>query len=803
MTFPKTTWNNGGAPGISAEQLNRMEQGIADAHDQIEKDSTQQATLTHGQNVITTDQSSPLDVRIKGRTLVNHTGREGGFHSQGKWDANLTIDTSIYKFGTSSGKIDNSAGTGEKTSTNPQKMYLNGKYILFGVWVKSASGTPEIDVNLFGRDSSNSIVSSNFIRTTVTNQWEFIYKKVDLTANTDDHFITRLDINTFGTADDVVNFDGLIVYEIDSNTSNAIDVDPEYTGDKLVEKLPYVDSVKHVQNPVVKTAGKNLLPPFTEWTLHANATVISPYELELNATGDNQTSSVVIDVAKNTDYIFSSTHNGKVQIYGVTQNSFIKFFQVNQVIAFNSGSNNQIRVDLSNEILGAGTFTFANPQLELGSTATEFEPQNPSYLYGVTKLASNVGGSVKDEMYQRDGQWYRLNRWKKDVVLDGALGWAFHADAAGYKRVKIPLTPIAINGSKSGVVKNEGKIIQYDGNGTTIDSFTILAAGDYFYINISDTDSGWTDAMTPTVNMIKGYFNGWKYTGDGTTHSWVSIVDGSASPTQTESYVSSNIAPNFTPYELTYQLATAQEESVTVEGALNLIDGGNQVSVEEGVVVREVAKPVYYSDTGYYYLNTNSSALDASNFKWRTEKIKEIFKNGKKDTDNWIIEGASDAYGKERAKILKADFDSTATYSVTYIALDKYLLTVNTTEVVAEYNTNLHSVVSSVVKRQADIETHNTIQDWQFENVAVKGAGERIEKGVIRVDTVSSVSGTVTITFEKAFSETPIISAITEYSVYNAYCGSVTTTGFTLGIRHIDNVSMSSGGPVHWTAIGK
>lgn len=33
MAYSKTTWNNLAAPAINAENLNKIEQGIADAHD--------------------------------------------------------------------------------------------------------------------------------------------------------------------------------------------------------------------------------------------------------------------------------------------------------------------------------------------------------------------------------------------------------------------------------------------------------------------------------------------------------------------------------------------------------------------------------------------------------------------------------------------------------------------------------------------------------------------------------------------------------------------------------------------------
>lgn len=41
MAYTKTQWNPGGAPGISAQNLNKIEQGISDAHDIAEDAKTQ------------------------------------------------------------------------------------------------------------------------------------------------------------------------------------------------------------------------------------------------------------------------------------------------------------------------------------------------------------------------------------------------------------------------------------------------------------------------------------------------------------------------------------------------------------------------------------------------------------------------------------------------------------------------------------------------------------------------------------------------------------------------------------------
>jgi hypothetical protein len=56
---------------FSAGNMNRIEQGIYDAHQMLEKQSQQSTTIGHGLNVINASQNSPLDIKIEGRTLVN------------------------------------------------------------------------------------------------------------------------------------------------------------------------------------------------------------------------------------------------------------------------------------------------------------------------------------------------------------------------------------------------------------------------------------------------------------------------------------------------------------------------------------------------------------------------------------------------------------------------------------------------------------------------------------------------------------------------------------------------------------
>ena len=63
-------------------------------------------------------------------------------------------------------------------------------------------------------------------------------------------------------------FRGFAVYEIDQNTYNLIDVDPEFTGDKLSQKFPCVDSYPNF--------AENLLPNVDGWEF-GNINVVNGY----------------------------------------------------------------------------------------------------------------------------------------------------------------------------------------------------------------------------------------------------------------------------------------------------------------------------------------------------------------------------------------------------------------------------------------------------------------------------------------------------------------------------------------------
>jgi hypothetical protein len=509
------------------------------------------------------------------------------------------------------------------------------------------------------------------------------------------------------------------LYEVDTTTYNLVNVDPNYTGQKLIDKFPAVVGVQHVQNPAITVQGKNLLPPFTEWTLHANATVKSPYELELVANAPSQTSIGKIAVIPNTQYTLSVPSSlAATQILDVNTKD-VNGAQISYKGSITSGSNkftfttepNCYFVEIHAKSSASGLFTFTNPQLELGSTATPFEPKNEDVLYAKTVLAGN--NSAKDELYKRDGQWYKSKRFES-VVLDGALGWTYLDDKTGFKRGKYIFSFGVTN---SILTKYEGKILKV---GNTNDASDIYSGGNELVISLSDADTGFADVYTPVTDEIKAYFNGWQVkTADGANKptAWKSIVDGTDAPTQTLAYVSANKATGYTPYQLTYQLATTREEAVTVEGAISLHEGMNQIAVDSGVIVRERVTPVAIGSMAV--INSTWAGEEASKLKNRASRILAVYKNGVLDT-KWTHRVNGYQHGTDRLEAQKVDYDSTATYEVTYTVLDKQLFTANVTEVIGSYNTNLKTNVDGLTERVADVTGQVSINTQQIINILVR-----------------------------------------------------------------------------------
>jgi hypothetical protein len=487
------------------------------------------------------------------------------------------------------------------------------------------------------------------------------------------------------------------LYEVTTAEYDKILVD--WNESDVLSRYPSVQGSQHVQNPYVMAEGENLLPPFYEWTLHANATVVSPYELRLDANGVNS-SEVYVNIPPNTPLFFSVQTTGsndpRLDFYWVYADGSLSSVQTNLTTAHTSPSNvKQVRVRTVNGNGASGLATFSQPMLTLGSVAKPFGPRNPSYLYAETKLGSI--GEVADRLFYEDGVYKRRKVVEKDVVLDGNAPSSLSvSDYAGFKNITLTEFEGVTTGSGNVVItKHNGRKLAYTSSPVKADGMYTSSNYNAVYITVADADTGWGETYTPTSDDIKRYFNGWKYS-NGTT--WVSITGNGQTADATTSL--STKPSDYTPYKLSYVLATPKTEVIPHEGAIT-VNGQTQVEVGSGIVVREKVNVLIGGS--YDYINSDADGYRLSN---RLAKVINLYRNTEIE-NNWLPSGLG--YGNVRMALPKGVYDPSAKYTVTYIVLDRHLFTSNPADVKAMYSKNLRDAHDSAVKLLEDNATQISI----------------------------------------------------------------------------------------------
>lgn len=714
--------------GLSTNDYTDAEKAKVQSHEnEINNVSNKTATLKPGIQMLTADRTTPFNVSgMKGRTLVNLLGRDGNCEDISKWNgwqASLALDSNK-AIGSNAIKVTSTAANAyfnvykEKTAL----LLKAGKYYVVLAEARNGTATDQIGISF-----NPSVSSKQLLKTSDSTAFKTVCSKLAPTVD------NQVNIEVGSTATAIGQYfyvDAIRLYEITADEYAALD---SMTPEQIAEKYPYVDDVKPVRNPYAIRYGKNLLPSFTEWALHANAKIVTPYKLMLEASGDEQWSTVDIKVIPGQTYTLSMVRNGKVSIHDNDPVKPISLYteQTNTngtlTTTFTATATGVIRIHLFNTNGTTGAFTFENPMLNIGDTALPFEPQNNDYVFYDVSLHSNVDGTVRDELFYRDGQPRKLEKFR-EVVLDGNLSYEVQADKTGFKNITIK----GLNSPNIGLiygVKFDGKILKnVTTSGFDLQDNTYSIGDGNIYITISDTDSGWGEKYQPSEDEIKAYFNGWKmyppetdktgtqlYDGTGAKQWMARKKDGSLSlgTTSTINVVPTTLAPtDYTPYRLIYQLAQPVEVPVTSEGKITLHEGTNVLEVGTGVVVREKAN-VIIGGTRWNAINTddptypNASSSRLSN---RVEKILRVYKNANYDA-NWIIQSDFNPYGKQRAVILKSNYDPNAAYSVTYLVLDRYAFTAPLIDLQGEYAKTVAGVLALEAKNAADVETRVSVAE--------------------------------------------------------------------------------------------
>jgi hypothetical protein len=733
-------------------------------------DQVQTAMLKHGQNLIHTDRSSLFTPTFNGRTLINLFGKAGNFENTdlttiNRTNTTVSLDAADYVFGKNSLNVTATATTGShiqwfiSNNTNEMILLTPGKYYFVSGYIKAVLGKAKLGMRI--SNSANTYIGITY-DTNLSESPTFKRTGFKYQANTGDSYASPLvalyDTNgasSFAGAGENSSVDGVAVYEISAE-------DYVLTIDQLLDKYSYIDSYQTLQNPYIVSYGKNLLPPFSDWDLFVDAKATDSYELTTTtATSNAVLATVKIPVIEGQQYTIacgSMTGDGTKRFrIGVDDGSSIGVFltdltDTKENVTFTIPVDCKMIIVVANNYTSAGTSVFANPMLNIGSTVLPFEPRDKSYLYTQTMLADG------ESLEEIDGKWVKTKKIEH-VVLDGSLTYATTGAGTGWKHIQIPgqiPNKKYVGFRTEYVTKYDGKILNnyYETGIFTGDTAWISSAStdDSVYIDVSSADSGWGDAYTPTADEIKAYFYGWKmytdgqlvsngYNGSGTKR-WVRRIDGVTQNSDSDymdsvTTVPTTLAPNFSPYQLHYQLATPTTEVILTEGDLILIEGDNQIELGEGIVFREVVTPIL--DTAptpnVYRINNATTACQVQYF---TENKLVVYKNGELDP-KWVNTVRSTTNGTYATCSLE-DYDPLAIYSVTYFA-KPYQLTASSLDQLATYATNDHTVLQDVIKSisniksdlanykvyQEQISNRNLLHNWDFRNpVNQRGAASYV-----------------------------------------------------------------------------
>ncbi|RAI92378.1 hypothetical protein DET54_11086 [Paenibacillus pabuli] len=677
---------------------------VSGLQERLDTEKRRSVTLEPGLQIINAERASAFKLDgLKGRTLVNLLGRDGGCEDLSKigvHQSTLTLDSANKLQGSNGLKIAINTGTsGIGFFTVSLKA---GKSYVAIAEVKNFDGT-SMFINLPGVGAVGNPVKDNS-KFNVT--WTRYTAPTDIKLN--------IDVGVSGTAVGQYGYaDAVRLYEVSTTDYAALaSMTPEQVG----AKYPYVDSIQPVRNPYVIRYGENLLPPFYEWehTGHnflETSTTTATGELVSGSIGTDAYAVTYLSVLANQDYTISNpaASTGKIRVsvydsYTRLQGMFINPGETKTIKTVSRAVRMGVNLsgvthyteefDVSKWTWTTGNkASFAYPIMTLGKVVKPLKTREDCMLALQTDLYSDpVTGLNADEVFEKNGQYYKLTKWRK-IILDESLPYRSIASSSGYKIVGCTLSePVAAFNSLV-VTKYNGNVLTKNGNMSESDNayFRIADLSD-FNVSIANADSGWGDSYTPTADEIKAYFMGWKmsvlaeprstvYNGTG-TKVWIRITRMSDSISLTGLVDYTTILPNtlagvdslgnvYASYQLIYQLETPIIESITSEGQLTFIEGDNLVEVGTGMIIRENVKPVYTSDVHKSY-NINNYNLSAK-LNSKVKKILSVYKNDVRDYwDILQFNPESEVYGLELASLPASQYDTSAYYTVTYQVQEQF-----------------------------------------------------------------------------------------------------------------------------------
>lgn len=190
------------------------------------------------------------------------------------------------------------------------------------------------------------------------------------------------------------NWTTILTSTVSKGSINTADKSQYVDANGFAHFLAYADASNGTTASTINTDFVEL-----EVYMAAGSVPYKDYELDLNATANSQISDIFISAEPNRQYTISLSGTGTVYVASHDASKARLSIEVLDQLAgtytFTTETGTAfLRVVFYNFTRGAGTFTFINPQLELGSTATSFEPMSTYTIITSPGIVTQAGTPI-------------------------------------------------------------------------------------------------------------------------------------------------------------------------------------------------------------------------------------------------------------------------------------------------------------------------------------------------------------------------------------------------------------------------
>lgn len=468
--------------------------------------------------------SASLKLSFIGETNINLMGSIGNCEDISKWsnpyNCTVVLDSTNKMFGNNGIKVTTTTATSGNfgkhiyVSDGSVSMIDKTKYYCLSGYLKNGNISNGVQLG-FQCDGGNNVFSELVTDSTKFSRKFVKIQPTDMANATVIYAIgAKWGTNTIGQ---YAYMDGVMITEITA---------AQYA-DSSYQPGPYVDSYACLTNPSVEVRHDNMiingdgeegvgywLPGYYPGDVHTGGAITkSSYGLTLTDSNGNSGYYQTVAVKPNTVHCIKyessdTTGNATISIYGEDK-SLLTGFGVGEH-TFNTGNNSHIHLTLYNGS-ALNVVEFRKIMLVEGTIAPlEYKSCRREQVVIEGQFADG------DIAHYQDGKATGSYINQHAILYGKDYDWQFSTDYVGFKLCTLLLTSTDVKGTFSANddnvqgIKYDGKVLPNDDPTSASDRMTIYATLKRVQLSVSDSDTGWTETLSPNNDEAKAVANGWK-----------------------------------------------------------------------------------------------------------------------------------------------------------------------------------------------------------------------------------------------------------------------------------------------------